>query len=419
MKGLPHCLRIMDHLAETSQRSSEIYALLVERREAIAKLLEDLILLGDCGLRISKTSNSLMSKSSFTSVGNKGKNDEREVKRARSSTGGTLRVEESGGATSLGLWRSATTTSVLLSPEPAYTLQPVDNMPDQESGMEELHSTNATFSLPYPFSFDSQLAPQYIALDPSASVVLGGGRPPVHRASSFTSSTRRSVSTNTTLGGQGQPVHRSLSHHVSMDSLYRPGTATDHESTQVQGQGHFGRVEFAHQLPSPTPSIHRVTSYHEPPTIYSPLSNTTPLPYGYPASHLLASTTHSSVGGLPSVPRSLHATLPPLAINGNAQHLNSPLSPFFPLPLSTDSLPSSSYDSLSGHHTTSNSILPVENGGFTYIPPPLDQSPTFHQPFGSTQLCFDPLGQQGREGYENVVKREEGELSYLYGEWRD
>ncbi|KAL8291847.1 hypothetical protein RQP46_002105 [Phenoliferia psychrophenolica] len=48
--ALPHCLRLMDHLAVESSKSTEVYSTVFEEHVRIAKVLEDLIFLTDSGL---------------------------------------------------------------------------------------------------------------------------------------------------------------------------------------------------------------------------------------------------------------------------------------------------------------------------------------------------------------------------------
>lgn len=50
--GLPHCLRFMDHLAESAKTLPEVYALLFEEQSRISQLLNGLIFLTDSGLTV-------------------------------------------------------------------------------------------------------------------------------------------------------------------------------------------------------------------------------------------------------------------------------------------------------------------------------------------------------------------------------
>lgn len=50
--ALPHCLRLMGHLAEMAPTSTEVYALVYSQQERISTLLEDLIFLTNSGLAI-------------------------------------------------------------------------------------------------------------------------------------------------------------------------------------------------------------------------------------------------------------------------------------------------------------------------------------------------------------------------------
>ncbi|KAM0754474.1 hypothetical protein T439DRAFT_114772 [Meredithblackwellia eburnea MCA 4105] len=60
--ALPHCLRLMDHLAESAKSNADVYLLVFEEKDRIAHILDNLIRLTDCGVTTSGGDTSLGTK---------------------------------------------------------------------------------------------------------------------------------------------------------------------------------------------------------------------------------------------------------------------------------------------------------------------------------------------------------------------
>ena len=139
---MPHCLRLMDRLAETAPTSADVYALVYSQQERISTLLENLIFLTNSGLAVADRSVAAKAV---------------DAKRPRSPS-------EDGAAFSPPLRR------IPLPPNlpPAVQYRPLRPYPTFNSpSARERAASHASLAVPYPASFNSSLP----SLTPSASYV--------------------------------------------------------------------------------------------------------------------------------------------------------------------------------------------------------------------------------------------------------
>ena len=305
--------------------------------DRVASLLAELILLGNCGLRLSIIPTT---ESTAPLVSPIDKSLEREAKRARASKAPSPPVlplpppppPPPPPVETFALWPGSQQVSYSAPSirNPYVDLQIA--LPDH-SPPSNLHSLPPsldpakTLSLPYPYSFDSQLAPDYIAQE--GSNVRSGApyaRPQTNRRATSTGAVtaRRDSLTSTKM----------LAHRGSVDSL-RPRTANE-ERTQFRrakadpmDDVKPSYQEYEYGLGAP---LHRVNSlgrpYSDPRNLVNPASSPHYINMNRTGS-LSSPGSHSSSlpKGSPLYPH--HSTLPPLTISPHFTSLPPSVSPHY------------------------------------------------------------------------------------------